>query len=373
MPAPGKSRTRTLRLGAAVSAVLATQTPAAVGATAGRPPYDLTVGADAVMPYVAIPWELAGHVGAAAVTLRNGGGAAQPMCRAFGAGYWLGFGIEETAGDTGPGIEARVPAAAGVAPAAPDVAAMPAGVYRNPTASYRVNPDPGARRDWSGGTLPSTRDPGVQLGAEPGQSIAVPMPSFPAGPAWVATCGRPTAGSATSRAVQVPGVGFAQGTSAGTVDRLTGTFTGTARAAVSDLRTAGGGIAAITALLSVRVAPGREPAVSYRLSVFSGRAAGAATALSEQEVVVAGTDVPASALPAQFNEAFAALGGTTSALAPAGLQLVAPVVGRDARGRLRILAPAVAAHAGLPGREQGIGADQGVRLGTTYLLAGRPA
>lgn len=352
-----------LALVSAPEAVASAQRPSAPG-------FEAVIGADAVMPFVKIPNEMVAHAAGSAVELsRQAGQAAR--CRAYGAGYWMGSGVESTVGDTGPGLEARVPASATV-PAAPSMSLIPMGLYHNPTVTYRSNPDPGPSRTWGGGTIPSTRSPGVLVTTVPDRTIAVPLPAGPSdgvAPTWDAACPTPTRGSAVARTVQVPGIGAVVSTALARVDRRTGGYTATARTAATDVRTPTSTLDLVSSLLTVRMLPGEQPVVSYRISVAAKRIGDATSAFSDSDVVVAGTDVPAESLVDQFNTAAAAAAPAIQALlGPAGLQLVAPVVddaGR--RGHVRILAPVLTGHLGLTSREGTIGTDQGVRLGATYL------
>lgn len=338
--------------------------------TPGTSGYQVTVGADAVMPFAKIPHEMALHAAGSAVELARIPGEA-PRCRAYGAGYWLGEAVEVTVGDQGPGPDARVPTSAAV-PAAPSMTVIPMGLYHNPTVTYRSNPDPGPSRTWGGDTIPSTRSPGVRVTAVPDQPVAMPLPAGPengVAPTWDAVCPTPTRGSAVARTVQVQGIGAVVSTAVARVDRHTGGYTATARTAATDVQTATSTLDLVSSLLTVRMRPGGKPVVSYRISVIAKHLGDASSALSGSGVVVAGTDVPADRLVAQFNAAAAAAAPAIQALlGPAGLQLVAPIVDDPGRhGHVRILAPVLTGHLGFAARQGNIGTDQGVRLGATYL------
>ena len=185
---------------AGLSAWLACVAPAATAGTGTPvrvrfgPGHVATVGADAVSPYVRIPGEIPAHVAGTAVQLTAPySGRSGPRCRAYGAGYWLGDALEDTVGDPGPSVHALRPAAPSAlppsgpaAPSAPGMTAVPRGLYRNPTVSYRANPDPGPTRTWEGTTIPATRDPGISGRVSPEQGYEVPLPARGAAPTWVA-------------------------------------------------------------------------------------------------------------------------------------------------------------------------------------------
>lgn len=107
------------------------------------------------------------------------------------------------------------------------------------------------------------------------------------------------------------------------MDRKLLRYVGTARAFVAGLETAAGTLEGVSSVVAVTWRPGREPSVTYRVGVTDG---------SVTSVLAAGSDVPISALAAQFNRVAASPN-------PYPLSLLGPSLTTDEDGTWTVQAP----------------------------------
>lgn len=219
-------------------------------------------------------------VGYSAVDLTKTAGAPAGACDIVGAGYWL----------SGP-VERGLP---------------------NPTASK-------AHASAAGRTA---------------------TPAIYSGPGvhWDAACASDTSGRAIANTVHLAGVEGIGSTVSASVDRHTGAYVGTARSYVLGLATASGALDSVTSLVQVRAEEGRQPVITYRVSIADGK----------RHLTLAGTNVSADRLPEQFAEQVHARAKAVEAFAPAvrvvlpqptDHSLTAPLVlvGNAALGEARFL------------------------------------
>jgi hypothetical protein len=323
---------RALLVAAAVAAV-APPAAAADGPRREDPPYAFGLRAAAVEPYLVAGRELPFAVGFSHVDLAHE--SAGFRCDAVAAGYWLGVyeerGLLYTDADPHRGN----------GPAGP-----------NPTAARVSRP---ARAEWPDQTPVGPDGPGP-------------------GPNRTADCDDAgTAGRGASVELDGAGVRVAGSAATGAIDAAGGRYTGTGRAYVQGLAPSTGALDALTSSLAVTAAPGEQPTVTYRLTLFGVDPGGGARSEFDGDAVsVAGRDVPLGDLVRRFQDQVRARARELAPFLTPGVTLLEPVVSSQ-DGRLSVTAPAVAAAFGVTVlSERYLGREQGVRLGAVTYTSRHP-
>jgi hypothetical protein len=266
-------------------------------------------------------------------------GTPTPKCEARAAGYWASYSLEE---GMIPGVMA------------------PFGYKQNPTLARAANP-PYA---------------GI-YGDAPVESEVAPA-GKDAGPDYHASCPSPLAGKATARHFHLGGQGFSIGAATTDTDqhfepaqRLVAGVTSTDLTDV-DLGTVH--VQQIGSYLKTDLKPDSAPVVSYKITLqgisasSGGQAAPSDTAWVGNGVVLAGQNVPAGELVAQFNEQVKAHEKDLAQLGRYSLRILAPKVETDAWNRYLVEAPVVDAGFGPKARERQTGHFQAVRLGISRFF-----
>ncbi len=320
---------RGMRVAAALAVMAATSSGANVAAAeVPRSWYDLTLSAAAVQPFLQT---LPGNdLPLVSVAYSEVALAGWPPCEATGAGYWLGVHEEDAV------LENAVPQR------------NKAGLIgvRNPLAASEVRPQPrsGGFFDWT--------DAAPALPAD-----------GPAGARWTSSCGpNGAAGRATGTELDGPGPRVAGSSVAASREPETGHYVGTARAFVQGLGdTAGRALDAVSTVLRIALPAGApEPTVSYRLTLVRAAVGASPTAAFDDEALtLAGSDVPASRLAAQFEEQCRAAGGTLGALA--GVSILAPAVVERLGGEYLVTSPAVLLTVGVGPTVRDVGGPLALR------------
>jgi hypothetical protein len=298
--------------------------------------YILTMRSSAIEPYATLPRDLPMGIGHSFVDLVHDMGRPQGRCEVIGAGYWLGTELEEAV--LGPGL----------APPDPTTGKAAKG-YENPTISRNVAPNI------------SPTD----------ENLLDKNPAIPAdgsgGPHWKAKCQSDTSGTGTGIITSLPGVaGLVGSTTTADVNKQTGTYVGTGRAYIADLKTPLGNFDSVTSVMQVKNEPNKKPTVTYRVSFAGGNGTGTNFALAQDGFSIAGTDVPVDDLVKQYNDQVTAQSKNLATLGTFGLWILAPQVGKSVDGgRYSISAPVVLGRTGLEARSGTVGHDQGMRLGST--------
>jgi hypothetical protein len=345
-------------LGARVSAVAA---PTLAGSRA-EVPFDFVgigyldyIRAGGIETQIDIPADTDQDIGYSDVELTHDPGQAEGHSKSAAATYWLGQYADE--GLLGCG---KCP---------PDAGDRDSGA--DPLTTRRIQPDQGG--GWG------RRDPHLQDPYGGGEKIA-PVPAD--GTPILAHADSPDGlhGSATGQAVNIggpDGIGSAGSTTVAAIEKSTGVYTATSRAYVSGIHRAGT-LDTIESLLQITQRPPtsptvtNEPTITYRLSFLDS--AGAAN-LAGNGFTLAGHDLPAAELLAQFNQQAAANAAAIDAIGPLGFRLLAPQAGLTRGGEEippdlpYLIAPAIQANLGLNARKAGIGENQYVRLASS-LWAG---
>jgi hypothetical protein len=237
----------------------------------------------------------------------------------------------------------------------------PSGEVPNPTVARTMFP-----------TRCEPRRPGLNpLGVPAEVDKSLPAPAWPQSEAEART---DVSGSAAGRNTELalpPGIrlGAAGSTGFAAVTRETGEYSGTARSFVSELVTPTGGLASITSLMRVTVSPqSSQPRVTYLLSVAGTSGGGSRTEVDEHGFTVAGVDIPAGDLIAQFNSALSAYAKSVAMLGELGFELLAPQVGQSYDGRrYRIAAPVLTLGADPSVARTTPAREAGVRLGAAVF------
>ncbi len=305
-----------------VAALVAGPAPALA---APDPAYAFTLRAAAVEPYARAARELPFGVGFSSVDLTRAQGAGR--CDAVGAGYWLG--VYEDRGLVFDG-------------SMPHRGDGPAG--RNPTAARVTRPSP----------------------VGPGEDWADHVPAVPAGgaggPRWTAACDE-GGGAGRSTGIGLDGPVVVAGSTSG-ASVADGSYRGGARAYVQGLGPSTGALSSLTTAFLVTAHIGDEPVISYEITwARADPGSGVGADVQPRSVTLAGDHVPAGDLVGQFARQAERYASDVADLASVGVTLLAPDVSVQ-DGRTAVTAPALAVGAGLAGRRNLAGQEQGVRLGS---------
>ena len=311
----------------------AASTGTAVGSSGGgsgssffRTTYDTTIGSSAFGVYEKIPGLLQQGVAFSSVRVRKDYYSGQGECESFGAGYWLGYALEEgVLGDQ----------------ASPDEA-PPIVSYKNPMHARATYP-------------PSSRN------TEP-----VP-PSTPAGPHWTAECAsKEGSGNGTFTHLTGPGgltVGNAVSESSNVADVGSRAVVSETFTALTDLRIGNVSVGVMSSDFDVETdMDTNEALVSYEIRV-GDVTNGADTVLGSGDdgLTLAGTNVPSSNLHEQFNDQVGQQEDAVKQLGTVGLQILEPQVG-ESGNIITILSGAVSVTNTVTPRQGLIGGDQGLNL-----------
>lgn len=267
-------------------------------------------------------------------------GTPQPKCEARAAGYWSSYALEE---GMVPGVLA------------------PIGYKQNPTLARAANP-PYA---------------GI-YGDAPVESKVAPAGES-AGPYYAAACPSPLSGSATARHFKLGGDGFSIGSATSDTKQafkvaeklLSGeTFT-----YLTDVNLGALTIQQIGSWLKTDLKPDAAPVVSYKITLKGvsstsggGTAGGSDTLWLGNGIVLAGQNVPAGELVAQFNEQLKAHEKDMAQLGRYNVRILAPKVETDEWNRHMVEAPVVDAGFGPKARERQTGHFQALRLGVSRFV-----
>ena len=275
-------------------------------------PYQFSVRAAPLENYLHFFRELDSDTGYSRVRLAHRTGEPVGSARAVGAAYWL-------LTDDEPCLLGCDPPCPESTPSNPTVAST-----SNPRECKDVLPGPG--------TLGVPPDVLPLNGTGSAPRVGAQTPSE-----FSAT------GSAQAVALSV-GAGVNTGavgsTSTGSVDRVTGAFTGVARGVVTDIALPGGKLATVTSMLGVSVAPGVAPKVDYLLSLVTWDGAGMASKVDQQSFTIGGNQIPLVDLVRNVNAQLAALGERLGSLIDLGVRVLEPVDDYTVYGtRFRVSAP----------------------------------
>jgi len=266
-------------------------------------------------------------------------GTPPPKCEARAAGYWASYALEE---GMIPGVMA------------------PFGYKQNPTLARAANPP------YAG-----------SYGDAPVESDVTPA-GKDAGPDYHASCPSPLGGKATARHFHLGGQGFTIG--AATTDteqhfepaqRL---ISGVTSTDLTDVDLGSVRVQQIGSYLKTDLKPDSAPVVSYKMTVqgiagsSGGQAAPGDAVWVGNGVVLAGQNVPAGELVAQFNDQVKAHEKDLAQLGRYSVRILAPKVETDAWNRYLIEAPVVDAGFGPKARERQTGHYQAVRLGISRFF-----
>lgn len=285
--------------------------------------YYLRIRAAAVEPAMDIPQPLVPGLGFSSVMLEKDVGEPVGFCQTRGIGAHYTDVVEQVVLGQNAGTLSN------------------AGVF-NPTEAADTEPDRFRLE-----TL-NSRKPQVRNLAD--GTVVYDIPAEGTGVRWQAACDDEAGGRATGHMTDAGGVQAAGSATSGQLDKKTGVYTGTSRAFVAGLETAGGTLDLVSSVMRVQQLPGQEARITYRIGTSGG-------------TLASGLDVPAGNLTAQFNEAVRANAGALAALGPFGLTLVAPVVTEPGNsGRPVVNAPFLDLTLGLDARRGSVGHNNHLRL-----------
>lgn len=289
--------------------------------------YDTTIGSSAFGVYEKIPGLLQQGVAFSSVRTRKDYLRTEGECESFGAGYWLGYAVEEgVLGDQ----------------ASPDEAPS-AVAYKNPMHARATYPK-------------SSRN------TEP-----VP-PSSPVGPHWTAECeslGGDGNGTYTNLSVPEAAISVGQAVSKTTseADEDTQKVVSETYAALNDLRIGDAVVGSVSSKFEVETdMKTNKPTVTYRIRIMDVRN-GSDTVLGHGDdgLTLAGTNVPSSDLHSQFNKQIDQNENAVSDIGTVGLRLLEPRV-EEEFGVIDILSGALTVRNTVAEREGMIGGEQGFAL-----------
>lgn len=293
--------------------------------------YDATIGSSALGAYQEIPGLLQEGVGFSSVRLRKDYLTEEGECESFGAGYWLGWVIEEGV----LGEQSRQ----GEAPLLKKYAPS----YENPTYSRASYPS-------------SSQDTTPTVG------------ETKAGPTWTATCeSLEGSGDGTYGNLMAPSgnisVEKAISETTSTTDQASLTMDSETYTALSELNLGPVSVGSMSSKLEVETdLKNSEPTVTYKVRIADVSNGAQQIVDSGQDgIVLAGKNVPSSDLHKHFNKEAAKHEEDLKQLGYVGLQVMAPRVEQE-MGITNIVSAVVSVWNGVAAREGGIGDEQGVNL-----------
>jgi hypothetical protein len=344
-------RSRALAAVSAAVALTATGLAASAGAAptydyVNKASYILDVRSAGVEAETWLPATLYQDVGYSGVFLAHDIGEPQGRCDSNGAAYFLGQYVEEAVLGKG---------------AAPPDAGDVSGGYHNPVHARDTKPNNSA------GENTTNSHPGVVNPVPPGQVVA-PVPSDGTPLTIQAKCDNDVKGTGTGTVGDVQGVASLVGsTSSAQVDKTTGEYISSGNAYATGIAGAGA-LDAVSSFMQVNQKPGKEPTVTYRMSIFNSKDAN--SGLGNDGFTFSGTNVPVDQLVTQFNSQAKTFSDAAAAIGPFGFQILAPQVGvqesndSGTTGLKYIIAPAIAGGGGSHLRDGTIGSHEQFRFGS---------
>ncbi len=216
--------------------------------------YYMRMQAAAVQPAIDIPQPLVPGLGFSSVMLEKDVGEPRGFCQTRGIGAHYTDLAEQVVLNQNPGSLSN------------------AGVF-NPTEAGDTEPD-----RFKLETL-NSRKPQVRNLVD--GTVVYDIPSDGTGVRWQAVCDDEAGGRGTGNLVDAGGIQAVGSATTGRLDKSSGAYTGTSRAFVAGLETAGGTLDFVSSVMQVKQLPGKEAKITYRIGTSGG-------------TLAAGVDVPAS-------------------------------------------------------------------------------